>query len=430
MNSLQSTLTDLGVSVEDFQNIPVDATLVDPAIAPVTAIDEPSVNIPLTEVVVTEPVVEPDIPIETLTETVEPTIDCVVTQHEVLQDKVDQIINLQAAMERYQSIIKRGGFNGITNQTAEAIQVHIQLGQSLIGVQTKVGSMESFTAKTPHDQYQLSTVTLESIREMVSGAGKSLIALIEKIIEYIKRTGHNLFDGILHTEKALHQLETKLQATKVGGGTGKVKLNATMLDDGGEVARGTPPLVMMLAQFTIVDYPQRVCKFFEDTAGIISSVDKESDDDSEYIAKLEAATKPLEDLIASKTSKDMFPGGYELDVSEGNLSFGVKPSEGDREKLVEAPCSTTKELRDQVRALLDLMRLLKKIRPEAERISASGKKLLTVAKASGNEDLLNKAAGYIHQANPRVGEVIDYLVRYTKAQCVAINVQMKANETE
>lgn len=433
MSILQAALADTGVSVEDFQAIPVEATIEEPLL-PIDAVsvDQPSVSIPVVETVITETPgdVVAGVPIMELTATTEPAIDNVNAEHAAIQDKTDQLIALQTAMERYEGLIRRAGFNGISNQTAEAIQVHIQLSQAVLGVSTKIGSMESFTAKGPEQQHELATVTLESIREMAQSAGNSFIAAIEKILEFIKRLGMNLFDGIIQTERAIDQLDRELKASKVLGvesDTYTVQGSAGILvGEDGKLVKGVPPNVAMLVQFTVVDYPQRVSKFFDEAAKILSAASKDADDYSEILERLDSATQPLADMIEHKSDTDDLPGHYSLDVTDGGLSFGLKHNEANTTYDKTERIGTTKELRDQVRQMKAVVEVLRKIRPEAEKISTSGKKLLAAAKANGNEELLNKAATYIHQANPRVGEVIDYVVKFLKAQCVEIKAQMTA----
>lgn len=422
MSLLQSALADVGCSLEDFQDIPAE----------IISVDQPSVNIPLTEevteLVETPPdvVMVPSVPIEELGETTEPCIDNAIAEHELLQDKADELVALQSSMERYESIIRKSGYGGITPQTAEVIQVAVQLAQSKLGISTKIGSMESFKANGPREQHDLATVSIESIRETAKAAGSSFIAAIEKIIEYIKRLGQNLFDGVIQVDRAIAKLDQQLGATKATGGGTQVQINTTMIEDGDALVVGAPPKILMLAAFTVVDYPARVAKFFDDAAKVVSAVSKDDDDLTEVFERLDAATRPLADMIESKVDSDRLPGGYELDVSEGGLSFGVK--EGDAgAKSMTIDSATTRELRDQVRQLKSLVDTLKKIRPNAEKISASGKKLLSAAKQVGNDQVLSKAATFIQQANPRVGEIISYLVKYIKAQCVAINVQAEAN---
>lgn len=430
MSLLQSALSDVGISVENFQDIPAE-------VIPAAVVDQPSVSIPLSEPVVESVVVPnaeevvtgPGVLIEEIATLPEPAIDNAIAEHEMLQTKADQLVALQVAMERYETIVRKTGFGGITPQTAEVIQVHLQLSQASLGITTKVGSMESFSAKGPREQHDLATVTLESIRETAVKAGKDFIAAIEKIIDYLKRLGQNLFDGILHVESALKKLESQLASTKsTGGGEDDVLINTTMLDDGGVFTKGVPSKIVLLAQFTVVDYPMRVAKFFDDASKIVSSVSKDEDDLSEVMARLDDATTPLADIVEAKATSDRLPGGYELDVSDGGLSFGIKVVDNTAKSLLIKP-GTTLELRKQVRELLALIETLKKIRPNTEKISVAGKKLLTTAKGAGHDEILSKAATYIHQSNPRVGEVIDYLVKYSKAQCVAIAVQIKATNS-
>lgn len=423
MSLLQSALADVGCSLEDFQDIPAE----------IISVDQPSVNIPLTEEVTelvetpADVVMVPSVPIEELGETTEPCIDNAIAEHELLQDKADELVALQSSMERYESIIRKSGAGGITTQTAEVIQVAVQLAQSKLGISTKIGSMESFKAGDPREKHDLATISVESIRETASAAGKSFIEAIKKILTYIKRLGQNLFDGLIQVDHALAKLDEQLGATKVTGGGTQVHIDTTMLEDDGSLVTGAPPKVLMLTSFTLVDYPARVSKFFDDAAKLMRGENRHDADPTELLERLEAMTVPLADMIATKADSDQMPGGYEIDVSEGGLSFGIKQVEGHTSKDMTIEAATTRELRKQVRELKAMVDALKKIRPATEKIHASGSKLLEAAEKSSFESITKKATTYIQMATPRVGEVIDYLVKYTKAQCVAIKRQADAN---
>ena len=444
MSLVKDALADVGVSVEEFQTIPAEATIDTPVLAPVAAVDQPSVNIPLTEQpivpeVTPAPIVQEDVPVTEILEEVPivPT-EAVIAEHEELQAKADQLVALQTAMERYHTIVRKAGFNGISNQTAEVLQVHMQIAQQQLGLTSKIGSMESFNAKSPREQHDLATISLEDIKSMAKGALDKFIAIVEKILEFIKRTGHNLLDGILHVERAVDKLDGQLSKIKVSGGEGTFQCAGTILKHGEEIDRAVSPDIHGLAQFASTSYPDAIVKFLD---GMVKGVIK-FDANGKGIEELDAFfaqySKPLQFLIVQQADKDELPGGYTMDVSEHGLSIGVtyhdskEPALGQTEEL---PVSSTAELRKLVRDIKALIIQLKDIRPETEKISQAGKKLIEAVKRSAAKadeetggvysEMTMKVGKMVQESSPRAGEIVDYIVRYIKGHCVAIDAQIK-----
>lgn len=442
MSLVKDALSDVGVSVEEFQAIPTEATIDTPVLAPVAAVDQPSVNIPLTEQpivpeVTPAPIVQEEVPVTEILEEV-PIVppEAVIAEHEELQAKADQIVALQTAMEQYHSIVRKAGFNGISNQTAAVLQVHMRIAQQQLGLTSKIGSMESFNAKTPRDQHDLATVSLEDIKSMAKGALDKFISIVERILEFIKRTGHNLLDGIMHVERAVDALDAKLAKIKSPGGNGTIKAVHPILKNGNNVDRVVSPDIHGLAHFASTAYPEAIVKFLDGMVKGVLKFDANGKGVEELDAFFAQYSKPLQFLIDQQADKDTLPGGYTMNVSEHGLSIGVTaPTEQDSSPTEEIPVLPTAELRKLVRDIKALITQLKDIRPESEKISQAGKKLIEAVKrsaAKGGEDtgdvyseMAMKVGKMVQESSPRAGELVDYIVKYIKGHCIAIDAQIK-----
>lgn len=441
MSLVQEALADVGVSVEEFQDIPPEATVEDTVIPPQT--QEPSVSIPVAPetVAATAPVAEVPVTPEAIVEVVEvaePIVDNVVAEHEALQAKADEIVALQTSMEQYKGLIRKAGFNGITPQTAEFLQVHMKIADRVLGRSGKIGSMESFSAKDPREQHALATVSLEDIRATSKAAVDRFIEIVMKIVEFIKRSGQQLWDGIIQVEKAVDQLDKQLAGIKNAGASGdiKVKVPTMFFKVGGEIDRTVSPDVHGLAHFASQAYPEAVVKFFDGMTKGVLKFDPEGAGMEELDAFFAQYVKPLQFLIDQKADTDELPGGYHMDISENRLSVGIKRPEKMDTQVEEVEVRPTVELRKVTRDLKSLVAQLKEIRPETEKISAAGKKLTEATKraaAKGGEgtgdvygEMAMKVGQMVQEASPRAGEIISYVIHYIKEHCTSIASEIQA----
>lgn len=443
MSLFQEAMADVGISVEEFQTIPADGQISDPILEAVS-VDQPSVSIPVSDEVAAtvQEITTAAVPVEEIITPEEPVIETAIAEHAVLQEKADTLIGLQTAMERYQGIIRKAGFNGITPQTAEVLQVHMQIANQLLGNTTQIGSMEAFVAKDPRAQHELATVSMEDIKATSKAALTKFMEIVNRIIEFIKRAGQNFFDGVTQVERAIDQLDAQLTKIKVPGGEGTVNVAATILMNGDTLDREVSPDIHGLAHFASYTYPEEIVKFLNGITKGVLKFDAEGAGMDELDAFFAQYSKPLQFLIDQEANKDPLPGGYTLDVSEHGLSIGVsyhdsrKPAMGNTQ---DVPVLTTVELRKLVRDLKALVVQLKEIRPEAEKISQSGKKLVEAVKRAmtkadeGTDDIYDamalKVGKIVQESSPRAGEIIDYLIRYAKAHCVVISQQIKVIES-
>ncbi len=429
--SLKDAMALGGVSVEDFQQLPpADVPVVSPT-------NDPSSTIPLPTPV---PSAEPGVPVEVVetaplnpVEIVEadPVIqatDNIVAEHQAIQDRADEIIALQQSMEQYKGLIQKAGAKGISNETAQFIQVAMRSAQKQLGVETKIGSMESFAAKGPREQHELATVALEDIRTTAKAAAGKFLRLVEQFISYIRKYGMQFMDGITNLETQLTTLEKSLQSNKQTGGGRQIEVqNLQYFSHNGQVDLEPSAEVKGLAHFAAVGYPEAVVKYLDGLTKAVLKYDAESGNDEELTAHFEAAAKPLSFLIEQKLTDDELPGGFKLDVSESGLSVGITKGEGGESEVGTIDVAPTVELRKAVRSLKELVLQMKEIRQETEKVGKAGDKLIAAVKRKNADSVSDKAAQLVAQSSPRIGEIISYLVRYVKIEMTIIHKMNAVN---
>lgn len=424
----------MGVSLENIEEqgtVLVDETVVSP-------VDAPSATVPVTQdlVVSTEPVV----PVAEVTEQiaeavavaeVEAVAEATQNEFTVLQEKADELLEIQSTMEQYSALISKNGLKGISGQTAEAIALHLKGVTRQLGIESKLVSMESFATKDLREQHAIAVVSLEDIRKTAKAAGKRFMDVIERILEIIKRIGYNYLDGLTGLEKAIAKVDQRLGTMRVVDvNDDDIEINgASILVQGGRINITVPDEIKGLAHFTATDYPAAVAKYFDDLTKTVLRFDPSGISEEEVKALFEAAGKPLK-AVAKEMDGEIFPGDYMLDVSDHELSFGIKaPQSADEVKSIKP--ITTQVMRKTARDLKALVDQLKTIRPECDKIDKSGKKLIEAVKRvdersekSGNEgaDWLVVGVGdLVKKSSPRIGEILQYLVGYIKAELLVIN---------
>lgn len=444
MSLFKEAMADVGVSVEEFQDAPPAELMVEQAV--VNPADNPSVSIPI-EAPVETPITEEVVvaPIEDIPVTnAEAVIEGVVCEHTALQEKAEQMIALQTALEEYKTIVRSTGFNGLDATSAKLVQVQLREASRLLGIGSKIGSMEAFTPKGPREQHDLATISLEDLKEASSSALKRFLEIVKKIIEFIKRAGQQCWDGVSQVERAVDQLDQQLTKLKAPGGEGTFTFNsAYLLNAQGEFDRVVSPDVHGLAHFASYAYPEAVVKFLDGMTKGVLKFDADGAGTEELDAFFAQYSKPLEFLFEQQADKDRLPGNFTLDISEHGLSIGVSHvnDQGPAldQKSQEIPVSTTVALRKHVRDIKALLVQLKEIRPETEKISKAGTKLMEAtqrAMAKGGkenqavyDDMAMKVGKMVQESSPRAGEIVDYLVKYAKAHCVAVGQQIKIIES-
>jgi len=436
MSLFKEAMSDVGVSMEEFQAIPVDGHVEDPILPTVT--QEPSSSIPVSQAVtaaVPAPVEAPMTPEEVVqvVEAVEPIVECAVQEHELLRERAEQLVAIQTAMEQYHDIIRKRGFNGITPESAQILQVHMRIAARQLGTDSKVASMEAFKAKDAREQHDLAEISMEDLRTTAKVAGNVIHKLIEKMISSVKQFAMRIVDGIGPVEHALKGMEKELAQIKYPGGEGEVKINTTMLN-----VRGTPDLevgkeVTSLAMFAAKTYPDAVVTFLKGATKAVFKYDPEEDNSDEMKAYFQEAARPLQSAIKAGANDEPLPGDFKMHISESGMSVGISGEDKVLQSHREVRCSTTKELRDATRKLQEIVKIIKEIRPSAERIEQEGHKLLKAVerirdragddKRWAHEVMDDESRKLVMEATPRSGELIGYLLKYIKAQMVAIKTQ-------
>lgn len=470
--SLKSLIAEAGVSLEDVQPVVVEtpvpivepAPLVEPvAETPlveetvVNPIDAPSASVPVADVVVSteEPVVAPVAapPVTTIAETeaavagaeiavVEANGTALQSEQTVIQQKADELLDIQTAMESISQLIRRNGALGISNQTAEAVQIQMRDVNRRLGIESPFVSIESFKAKDSREQHNTSRIALESIKTASKVALNKFIALIERLIAIAKKMVMNFYDGIAPLQKQAAALEKRLGAIKVTelkDGTIQLPTNHVLVVDGAlDVA--VSPEVLGLAHFTCNAYPEAVVKYLDNLTKGVLRFDPEDGSEDMVDAMLDQYAKPLAFLLDQKLTEDTLPGGYEVEVGETGLNFGLKKTstEGGSDTS-DYPIPEVIEIRRACRDVVQLLNQIKEARSEVDAIGKASDKLVAAVKrvterASATEDdavysaLSNKIGVAVSQANPRVGEIVGYIVRYAKNSLDVMNRMADAIE--
>lgn len=447
--SLTALIQEAGVPLDVAQAQPVVDTIVSPT-------NEPSSTIPVPDAAVAEvapelvvapaPVVDggvPEgyVPVEAVTEAVvDVQAEALQAEQCALQDKADELLDVQHSMESLDRIIRSTGFKGIGNQTAEILQVQLRAAQRKLGITTAIGSMESFQAKDQREQHAIAQVSLESIRTTAKTAKNRFMEIISKLIEMFKRVVNNYLDGFNVVEKTAADLDRRLSKVKHSGGEGTFKLvNAGLLYRDDKLVREVTPDVKGLAHFAAVAYPEAVIRFLDGLVKGVLKFDPESGGIEEVKANFEQSRKPLSFLIEKNLADDELPGGYKLDINESGLSIGLSHAKTYSVEPEELPVVTTVKLRNLVRDILLLIQQAKDIRPEVDKIDKAGKKLIEATKRAetkkgtdenkGTYDELSSAVGKIVlEATPRIGEIVGYLLKYARFQLAVVNTQLEIIE--
>lgn len=355
-----------------------------------------------------------------------------------LQEKADELLEIQTALEHLTTVIRKSGAAGVSNQSAEIIQVQLRAVNRKLGVESTFVSTESFTARDPRSQHETATIALEDIKTSIKVAKNKFIEIMEKLIAMFKKTANNYLDGVNALEKKTDQLDQRLGALKKTGAGGSMTVNnagVVLLDDSWDIPDDIPGL----AHFSSVGYPEGVIKYLNNSTKVLLKYKGDNFDRERLMEDFNREAKPLQYLINMNVKDDKLPGGFHMDVSEDGLSFGIKGEipAGVNKELDLLP---TAELRKKVRKIKEIIVQLKEIRPEVDKIDKAARKLIEAAsratdswgkdQAQAQEymDTVRDAVYRSSASKPRVDEVIKYLVRYLNMQ-LAICTTM-ANEIE
>lgn len=357
-----------------------------------------------------------------------------------IADKADELLEIQTALENMTTIIRKTGANGVSNQTAEMIQLQLASINRKLGVTSAFVSTESFNARDPRSQHENATIALESIKTSLKVARNNFVELIERLIAFFKKMAHNYLDGVNGLEKKVDQLDQRLGALKKTGEGGSITVaNAgpVLFNDSWDI----PTDIKGLAHFTARAYPDAVIKYLDKSAKILLKHKGENFDRERLVEEFEQEAKPLQHLIDVNVKDDKLPGGYHMDVSEDGMTFGIG-GEGEQVDSKELDLLSTSELRKKVRVIKDIISQLKEIRPEVDNIDKAARRMIEASHRAtegwGKDqeqakeylatvgDVLARSSA----SRPRVGEVIKYLTRYLGMQLAIVGKMADAIEAE
>lgn len=416
--------------------LPVDVT-------PVPAVVEPIAPVAVVPELPAQPMVPEAVAEAAVADAVEITqIEATAEQLEVeqcaLQEKADELLEIQTALEHLTTVIRKSGAVGVSNQSAEIIQIQLRAVNRKLGVESQFVSTESFTARDPRSQHETATIALEDIKTSIKVAKNKFIEIMEKLIAMFKKTANNYLDGVNALEKKTDQLDQRLGALKKTGAGGSMTVNnagVVLLDDSWDIPDDIPGL----AHFSAVGYPEGVIKYLNNSAKVLLKYKGDNFDRERLMEDFNREAKPLQYLINMNVKDDKLPGGFHMDVSEDGLSFGIK-GEIPAGVNKELDLLSTAELRKKVRKIKEIIVQLKEIRPEVDKIDKAARKLIEAAgratdswgkdqtQAQEYLDTVRDAVFRSSASKPRVDEVIKYLVRYLNMQ-LAICITM-TNEIE
>lgn len=469
--SLIALIKEAGVGTVSKENI-TDTPLVQETV--VSPVDSPSASIPVAtdpiepEVVAQAPMVEPPvvesvvapipvdavpmIPVEEAETAVAEAVE--ITQIEAtgqlleaeqcaIQDKADELLEIQTALEHLTTIIRKTGVNGIANQTAEAIQIQLRSVNRKLGITSQFVSTESFKARDPRAQHENAVIALESIKTSIKVAKNKFIEIIEKLIALFKKTVNNYLDGVNTLEKKADQLDQRLGALKktgVGGSITVKNAGVVLLDDSWDIPDDIPGL----AHFASVGYPEGVIKYLNNSAKVLLKYKGDNFDHDRLTEEFNREAKPLQHLINMNVKNDKLPGGYYMDVSEDGLSFGIK-GEAPTDVVKEIVILPTVELRKKVRQIKEIIIQVKEIRPEVGKIDKASRRLIEATnrateswgkdqtQAEEYMDTVHDAILRSSASKPRIDEVIKYLIRYLSMQlaiCTTMASEIESGNAE
>lgn len=422
----------------------VEAPVVEPVVAPVA---EVPVDV-VTDVAVVDQL-EPGVPVEQVNAIVadavadvqvEATGELLEAAQCAIAEKADELLEIQTALENMTTIIRKTGANGVSNQTAEMIQLQLRSINRKLGVESTFVSTESFNARDPRAQHDNAIIALESIKTSMRVTKNKFVEIIERLMGTFTRVVNNYLDGVNNLNKKIDTMDQRLGALKKTGGSGVIELaNAgmVMFNDSIDI----PPDIKGLAHFSSVTYPVAVVKYLDASAKVLLKYrpdDYSKEEIDEAFASLE---RPLKTLIEQNVDKDELPGGKSIEILSEGLSFRLK-GEVPEDITAEVTIRSTAELRKAVREIKAVNTQLAEMRTEVAKIDKAGKRLIEAGKRASGErsqdqesddtkyDVVSIAARRAADAQPHIDEVVKYLVVYLNAQLAIVGKMVDAIEAD
>lgn len=425
---LSSSAMSYVVSNEDETVVVPPMVPVTPEEAAVAASVVSPVDSPSSTVVIQEGTPEIlDVAVAAEPDPVEGELAQVVSEQCALQERADELLDMQHALEHYSQLMRQTGLDGMTKDNAAFMQVGVKLIQKSLGTDVAI-STESFDSIDPRSNRIKVTISSESVKELASKAYDMFMEAIKKLVALIKKGWEFLADYSLNLEKDIQKQRDRIKDLKRSSIDQELKVrNPTFLFADGEEVYPEVKGLVGLAHFAMKAYPRAMEQYFSKVGTYIKGLDVTDLGEEEVNGNIHAISKPLSDLAKDSTVKALFQGNYQVDIAEDNLSFGMKQADGksapaEVELLIPAPVKLRKQLDD----IHVINLLLKDYRETNDKVHKAAEKLTEVAskfKNTTSSSVRDTVLSLVKDAAPRNREIVTYIVRVLRAY-MAVTDQM------
>lgn len=417
----KDTLTNLQtVSIENIDEGAVADAIVSPVDSPSSTIAVPAEPTPETQPVDIAMVVDTQNPTDMLGQATQ--------EATALQDRADELLDMQHACESYLKLIRQTGLEGMSQEGAAFMQVGLKMVQKSLGTDFKV-SNESFDSITPRSSKIKATISVEDIKEMASNAASKFKEIIQKLIALIKKGWEKFEDFGLSQEKKIEDLLDRIKGIKNGGSLSTeitIKSPALLYADGVEAYPEVRHLTG-LAHFALQGYPNALVAYYTGIDNWLRRMGDLDVTEEEIEAHIVHVAKPLETLSKNGVTTQLFNGNYKIDISESGLSFGMTQGEGgEPPSEVVLPVEPPVKLRKTLSDLKTINTLIIDYRTANDKIVKAAEKL-------ANENPNKEAAGVIEKvikdSAPRNREIAEFISKVTRAYLSVIEQMIIQHES-
>lgn len=348
----------------------------------------------------------------------------------VCQSRADELLAMQHALECYNKLIRQTGLEGISKEGAAFMQVGLEIIQRSLGTNVTVSS-ESYGDIDPRSNRVKAVVSAEGIKELADKTYKAFVEAIKKLIELMRKGWEHLLDAGMAQEGKIDELLDRLKNVKSTAVGQEIMIHrpGMLFADGEEVYPELKPL-FGLAHFALVAYPKSMEDYYSKVGTYIKSLNDYELSEEEIRENLDSVAKPLHDLAKDPSSRALFNGNYAVDISENELSFGIKETDGkEPPSEFELPVAPPIKLRKLLGEIRQINTILKDYRPANERVIKAAEKLVGVSEKLENADgIARTILSVVKDAAPRNREIAQYIAKVTKTYLVIIERQIERHE--
>lgn len=392
----------------------------------VNPVDSPSAVVP----VAAEPTPETEpVDIQMVVETQNPTamLGQAAQEATALQDRADELLDMQHACEQYIKLIRQTGLEGITQEGAAFMQVGLSMVQKSLGTDYKV-SNESYDTITPRSSRLKATISVEDVKEMASNAYSKFKEIIRKLIELIKKGWEKFQDFGLSQEKKIDELLERIKGIKGSGALSQeiiIRSPGLLFADGKEVYPEVRQLTG-LAHFALRSYPNALVGYYKGIDAWLRQLGDLDVTEEEIEAHIVHVAKPLTALANDPAVGQLFNGNRQIDISASELSFGMGQGEGSEPpNEVELPVEPPVKLRKTLTDLKTINTLIINYREANDKIVAAAQKLES---ENPNKEAGPVIAKVVKDSTPRNREIAEFISQVTRAYLSVIEQMVAKHE--